>query len=308
MTDNLKKVMVTGASGFIGQHCLPRLVAKGFEVHAISSRSEIRTTAQGVHWHCFDLLNAANCIEAVRIIRPTHLLHLAWIATPGVFWNSEDNLHWLAKGTELVQAFYQYGGKRALGVGSCAEYAWNHDDYNEASTPLRPATVYGRCKLAMSQALETASVVGGGTWAWARLFFPYGPGEPADRLIPTVIRGLLGGEPVACTHGLQVRDFVFVEDVADALVALLDSSVSGAFNIGSGAATTVREVVSVIAARLGGLELVQFGARQAPEGDPEYVVADISKLKESLGWRPAFSLDAGVERSISAWREHLALT
>lgn len=301
-----KKVMVTGASGFIGSRCLPLLAAAGFDVHAVTSRSGAIATDTRVSWHRCDLLDPVACAEAVETIGPTHLLHLAWIATPREFWSSAANLRWLASGVALIDEFYRRGGKRAVGVGTCAEYAWETTDCNETSTALKPDTVYGRCKLALGLAFEAAAAIHAGSAAWARLFFPYGPGESAERFIPTVIRGLLRGEFVNCTHGRQIRDFVFVDDVAAALTALLDSPASGAFNVGSGIPMTLRDVVAIITARLGRAELVRFGARQPPASDPERVVSNIEKLKQQVGWRPAVGIEAGIDRSIAAWRERLA--
>lgn len=255
-----------------------------------------------VLWHRINLLDPAVCAEAIATIRPTDLLHLAWIATPGVFWNSSENLRWLVSSIELVQAFCKQGGRRVLGIGTCAEYEWGHDTCVEASTPLKPSTIYGRCKLSLALATEAVAEANGISAAWARLFFPYGPGEPADRLIPSVIRGLLRRERVSCTHGRQIRDFVFVEDVADALVTLLESSAIGSFNVGSGEPSSLRDVVSIITARLGHPELIQFGSRPTPPNDPDQLVADIGRLQRELGWRPKISFEQGIDRTIAAYR------
>lgn len=301
-----KKVLVTGASGFIGTRCLPRLIDKGYEVHAVTSRTAPPAINTRIVWHRCDMLDAATCVELVETVRCSHLLHLAWIAVPGKFWGSPDNLGWLAAGVQMADAFYRNGGLRALGSGTCAEYAWGSEDCDECTTPLHPDTVYGRCKLALGLALEAAAAVHGASAAWARLFFPYGHGEPVERLIPAVIRGLLRGEHVDCTHGRQIRDFVYVDDVAAALVELLDSEAQGAFNVGSGIGISLRDIVATITARLGRADLVRFGARQPPPGDPERVVANIGRLKQQIGWQPAYSAGAGIDATIAAWRERLA--
>lgn len=301
-----KKVLVTGASGFIGSRCLQLLIARGYEVHAVTSQPVPGASAAPITWHRCDLLDPSATVALIERVRASHLLHLAWIAVPGKFWGSPDNLRWLAAGVALMDAFYRNGGRRVLGTGTCAEYAWGTEDCVEAGTPLRPETVYGRCKLSLSLALEASAAVHGGTAAWARLFFPYGPGEPAERLIPAVIRGLLSNEVVECTHGRQIRDFIYVDDVAAALVVLLDSGVQGAFNVGSGLGLTLQEVVALVTARLDHADLVRFGARQPPPGDPERVVANADKLRQQTGWQPAYSVEAGIDATIAAWRNRLA--
>lgn len=299
--------MLTGASGFIGRHCVPRLVAQGYEVHAVSARSSAAKDSFGVRWHRFDLQDADACARAVEVIAPTHLLHLAWIATPGVFWRSEANLGWLASGVRLIDAFYRRGGERAVGVGTCAEYAWSSEQSVEGRTRLEPDTIYGRCKLALGLAFDAAAQIHGRGAAWARLFFPYGPGEPDGRLIPAVVRALLKGEAVECTHGRQMRDFVYIDDVADALVTLLGSTAGGAFNIGGGRGMALRDVVGAIVAQLGHPELVKFGAREPPPGDPQYVVADIARIGRETGWQPKVMIEDGIARTIAAWRDRIQL-
>lgn len=300
-----RTVLVTGASGFIGSRCLERLRDKGFEVHALSSRAVAADAGPAATWHQLDLLAPGAAPALLSQLRPTHLLHLAWCAKPGEFWASEENFLWLSASQDLFRAFYANGGRRAVGAGTCAEYQWGEEDCDEQSTPLHPDTIYGRCKLAAALVLEAAAIAGRGSSAWARVFVPYGPGEPSGRFIPSLIRGLLRGEPVACSHGRQIRDFIHVDDVAGGLVALLSGDAGGAFNIATGRATSLREIAERVIARLGRADLVQFGARPAPPGDPLRVVADMSRTKSAIGWQAGMSLEQGIDHAIAAWRERL---
>lgn len=306
-SSDARRVLLTGAAGFVGSRCMSRLVAAGYEVHAVGHRSVHAPGERAVTWHQVDLTDGAACERAIGEIAPSHMLHLAWIATPGVFWRSPENLAWLAAGVRLVDAFFRRGGIRAVGVGTCAEYEWSAEDSIEGRTPLSPDTIYGRCKLALGLAFEAAAQVHSRSAAWARLFFPYGPGEAQARLIPAVISGLLRSEQVQCTHGTQVRDFVHVDDVADALVALVGSEAQGAFNVGSGVGRTLREVVAEIVKQVGLADHVIFGARQPPAGDPPHVVADISRIRRELGWQPKVGIEAGIASAIEAWRDRIKM-
>lgn len=289
----MKRVLVTGAGGFIGSRCLPLLEARGFEVHAVSTQS-----TRGPAWHRCNLLDSSECEALLERVRPSHLLHLAWVSQPGLFWTSRANVDWLAAGTRLVERFYALGGARAIGVGSCAEYGDSDRPCLEDVTAIAPRTAYGEAKAAMSEALRRAAR-GRGDWAWARIFHPYGPDEPRGRFIPALIDGLLRRERVACTEGWQVRDFVNVEDAAAACVALVDSGVSGAYNVGSGDGCSLRELAQIIVAELGHGELLRFGERSSPAHDPPYVVADIRKLRDAVGWSPRITLQEGICRSIA---------
>ncbi len=298
----MKSVLVTGATGFIGRHSLPRLRALGYEVHAVSNQPSPQKFIEDVTWHCANLLEPGEITALMSRVRPTHLLHFAWYAVPGKFWTAPENLAWVKATVSLMQAFSDQGGQRAVMAGSCAEYDWNFDVCSEASTPCRPATLYGACKYSAQVLLDAWSKQVGMSSAWGRIFFLYGPGEYPSRLVPAVIASLIHGEPARCTHGNQVRDFMHVEDVAAAFVMLLDSDVSGAVNIASGISVSLRDVIYTIADYLNQRSLVQLGVIPAPTGEPQTLVADISRLRNEVGFSPRYSLKEGIAATIESMR------
>ncbi|MGQ0512285.1 MAG: NAD-dependent epimerase/dehydratase family protein [Betaproteobacteria bacterium] len=290
------RVLVTGARGFIGRRCLPLLAARGYEVHAVSAAEAPSDPA----WHRCDLLDPVQRDSLLARVEPSHLLHLAWITKPGVFWHSPDNARWLEASVGLVERFYAVGGKRVLGVGSCAEYAASEDPCDEARTPIAPVIPYGKAKAAMQEALRAS---GYDDWAWARVFFPYGPGDAPGRFIPDLIDSLLSRRSFDCTHGTQIRDFIFIDDVAEACVALLDSDCSGAYNVGSGRGTTLRELAAAAVAQLGHAELIRFGARPPPAHDAARVVANVARIGRDLRWSPRIDIEEGLRRCIAARKD-----
>lgn len=301
----MSSVLVTGASGLVGRHALSALAERGYDVHAVT-RAEAPPGPSAVQWHRADLLDPAQGTALVERLRASHLLHLAWCTTPGEYWTSSDNVMWLEATLRLVRSFAAAGGRRAVLAGTCAEYDLDHGFCSEDLTPLRPATLYGTCKHAVQQVTSAVAAGVGVSFAWGRIFFLYGPGEHPARLMPSVIRPLLRGQPAECTHGLQVRDFLHVSDVAKAFVHLVDNSdAKGSFNVGSGEPVRIRALVDRIAALLGRPDLVRFGARAAPPGESPLIVADVRRL-ESAGWRPAVPLDAGLERTVAWWRDREA--
>ncbi len=294
----MKRVLVTGASGFVGRHTLAPLRTRGFEVHAISRRPPSTSAAV---WHEADILAADQLALIVESVLPTHLLHLAWYAEPGLYWRSPRNLDYVAASLALVRAFAESGGSRFVGAGTCAEYEWAEPRLAEATTRLRPATLYGASKHATRLLTEMFASEAGFSAAWGRIFFLYGPYERAARLVPSIVRALLAGEPARCSPGTQRRDFLFVEDVADALVALLDSGVTGAVNVSSGAALAVATIATRVGELMGRPELVKLGALPAV-AEPSTIEGDIARLAGEVGWQPRVSLDAGLERTIEWWR------
>jgi nucleoside-diphosphate-sugar epimerase len=300
----MKRVLVTGASGFIGRHSLSRLVEAGYEVHAVFRRRAEHGPGRDVRWYNADLLreDAANAL--LEQVRPTHLLHFAWYAVPGKYWTAPENLDWVKATANLMQGFERIGGERAVMAGSCAEYDWKFDYCSEALTPCRPATFYGACKHAAHVLLDAWSQRSGISSAWGRIFYLYGPGEPPSRLVPSVIGSLLRDEPAQCTHGGQVRDFMYVEDVAAAFVALLDSRVQGAVNIASGSAVAIKDVVNAIADFLDKHDLVRLGAIPVPAGEPDALIADTERLRNEVGFSPSCDLPQGIARTV----EHIRTT
>jgi nucleoside-diphosphate-sugar epimerase len=312
----MSTVLVTGASGLVGRAAVPALVERGYEVHAVTRRARPvpPDLSQGggaggvderVVWHQqVDLLDAAQTTALTERVRPSHLLHLAWEVTPGAFWTSPLNRRWLDASLTLLEAFGAAGGQRAVMVGTCAEYAPPPDGRCvEGTTPIAPSTAYGACKGALGIMLPAfARQSGVASTAWARLFYLYGPGEPPARLVPSAILSLLRDASMPCTHGQQVRDFLYVEDAAEALVALLDSAVTGSVNVASGRPTTLRALLSTIGAQLGREHLLQVGARPAAPDEPPVLVADVTRLTREVGWTPRTSLDDGVRQTIAWWQ------
>lgn len=297
----MKIVLVTGASGFIGRHALPFLRKAGYEVHAVFSKSH---PADQVHWHQTDLLSQAQATALLEKIRPTHLLHFAWYAEHGKFWNSPLNLSWTEASLHLLHEFIRLGGKRFVGAGTCAEYEWAHEIYSE-ETACRSDSLYGTCKAALHQIAEKYCKQSNVSCAWGRIFHLFGPHESPTRFIAFLIQKLLKKETVPCSHGEQIRDFLHVEDVAHAFVALLSSPVEGAINIASGKGVKLKEISQLLGEKLQGSELIQLGALQTPHQDLPSLVANTQRLSLEVGWQPTHTLEERLMQTIDWWRAHV---
>jgi nucleoside-diphosphate-sugar epimerase len=303
----MRKVLITGAGGFLGRHCLPHLAARADEVHAVvrpdSPPMALEASCQfhTVHVHRANLLDPSAVEGLATKVQASHLLHLAWVATSGEYWTSPENQAWVDASLRLLRAFAEHGGRRAVLAGTCAEYDWAAGRCREDWTPLKPASLYGECKNALRERAEAYARRAGLGVAWARLFFLYGPREAPRRLVPTVARALLRGEPALCSSGVQRRDFLHVEDAATALVDLLRSDLAGPVNIGSGKAVPVHAVVRRLAALVGRPDLLRLDALPATN-EAALVVADVSRLREDVGWAPRFALDFGLAQTVEWWK------
>jgi len=297
----MKKVLVTGANGFIGRYTLPLLVQAGFDVHALSLRSE-PFEVDGVSWHKVDLMDFPAVDALLHELQAAHLLHLAWYTEHGMFWHAAENLQWVACSLNFLKCFVECGGKRVVMAGSCAEYDWSMGHCLEQDTICNPATLYGASKHSLHQIAEAYCVQSDVSFAWGRIFFLYGPGEVASRFVPAVINGVLRHEKVSCSDGAQVRDFMHVEDVASAFTFLLESHLTGAVNVASGEPCTLKEIGEEIMHQVKGDGRVEFGALPNRQGEPAVLTADVSRLRDELGWNPHFTLKTGIADSICWWK------
>jgi len=302
-----RTVLLTGASGFVGQPTLDALLAHGFEVHAVSRRTPAATRNR-VTWHSVDLLEAKARRKVIAQTKPTYLLHLAWYVEHGKFWAAPENTDWLDASLDLLRLFGEFGGQRALLSGTSAEYDWKRDGsapFRETD-PCLPNTSYGQAKLALFERGTKLAGSAGFSLAWARFFLMFGIWEDPRRFIPSIIRGLLADEPIALTSGRQIRDFLDTRDVAAALATILDSAMSGAVNIGSGRAVSLRQVAEMLAAIAGRSgKLLSFGALPDREGEPTSLVGDITRLTKETGYKSAGTLEQRLAECLEWHRQHM---
>ena len=298
----MSRVLVTGATGFVGRPTVIALVRAGHEVHAVGRRAPDRRSAD-VRWHEADLL--ADGSGAARLLADSGaevLVHLAWYTEHARFWTAPENLDWVRATLLLLREFARTDcGRRVVMAGTCAEYQWNRAVYTEHDL-CAPRTLYGAAKHGLHLIAESFAALEGISFAWARLFFLYGPGEPPGRFVPCIARQLLGRQPARMTTGAQVRDFLHVTDAGSALGALATSELEGAVNIASGAGVSLFDLAQLIAQHTGGLEHLQVGVIASRPDEPPSLIANVTRLRQAVGWQPAIPLGEGIADSVARQR------
>lgn len=294
----MNKVLVTGASGFVGRHTLPLLLEQGYEVCAVGRGTRPDFLDSQISWHTADLLDTASHANLFSATKPTHLLHLAWYAIPGKYWTSQENFYWTQASLSLVRNFREGGGQYLVCAGTCAEYDWSQGSCVEERTPLKSSSPYSTCKNTLQELLALYSTQTEMSFSWGRIFFVYGPHEPLSKLVSSVILSLKDGKAVPCSHGRQMRDYIYIKDVAAAFVRLLGGNGAGCVNISSGNPVSIKHVVEYIAKFFGREELIEWGAIPTSENDPPLLVGDNRKLQTCLEWSPEYSLEKGLDETI----------
>jgi nucleoside-diphosphate-sugar epimerase len=274
------KVLITGASGFIGTYVLKCLQSSNIDAVVVG---RTRPACYLGDFIKTDLLEISDFNNLVTKANASHLIHLAWYAEHGSYWTSSLNLRWVESTIRLAEAFCLAGGQHIVAAGTCAEYDWTYGYCIEEKTPLIPATLYGTSKDAARRLLMSLCAIHKVTCAWARIFMPYGPGEDSRRLIPALNNVFNFKQPPFAVGSSSFRDLLHVEDVASGFISLLNSRAHGEFNICSGNPTQISEVIELLANARNQDPRIMLDHSVTRIGEPLMLVGENKKLT-LLGW------------------------
>ncbi len=269
------KVLVTGATGFVGRQVLRALASRGVStrvvirdgtharLEAIQGMERVVTTqdlfAEDRQWW-------AEVCDGIDII-----IHTAWYAEPGNYRHSPKNMDCLLGTLQMGRGAVMAGVRRVVGLGTCLEYD-TREGMLTVESPLRPRTPYAGAKAAAYTALANWLPMQGTEFAWCRIFYLYGEGEDGRRLVPYLHAKLAAGEPAELTSGIQIRDFLDVREAGDMIASIALGTQQGAINICSGVPVTVRQLAWRIADEWGRRDLLRFNVRLDHASDPPCVV------------------------------------
>jgi nucleoside-diphosphate-sugar epimerase len=271
------KIFLTGATGFVGRHLLRELTSRGHQVRIVVR--SLNHLDERINKEQIEVMETEDLFEEsldrleVLCMGCDIVIHAAWFAEPGQYLTAPVNLNCLEGTVRLAKAFAFNKGRRFIGLGSCAEYQPSMKPLN-VNSPLHPTTLYAACKISTFYTLTHFFEGQAIDFAWCRLFYLYGEGEDARRLVPYLHQQLNNGHPALLSSGNQIRDFIDVTRAAQMIVDIVLGDSTGPKNICTGKATSVREMAESIAQQYGRVHLLEFGARQDNLFDPPMIVGD----------------------------------
>jgi UDP-glucose 4-epimerase len=299
-----KRVLVTGASGFVGTHLLDALAASAAEV-AIVTRNPAHARPAG-NVFVGNISDKGFLSQVVQDWSPQIIFHLAGARERGLEREAFDqsiaanltgtlNLLFAARDVPRLECLV------ILGTGE--EYGGNRAPFIE-SMRESPISAYSFAKQCATQLSQLMHVSFGLPVAVLRPAVAYGPGQASDMFLPALIQTLLRGEEFRMTPGGQSRDYVYVDDLVDAILrsGLCPQAAGEIINIGSGQATRIAELVDRVQAQLGESGRVRKGALPYRNGEPMEYLLDIGKARRLLDWQPRTSLEEGLQRTIDWYR------
>ena len=266
----MSRVLLTGGAGFVGRHVAAALRAQGDAVGALV-RPGAATPDGAERIEVDDVFALGRGWWREACAGADALVHCAWIAEPGAYLDHPANYDCLSGTLEMARGAAGAGLGRVVGIGTCLEYDLTHRVLS-TETPLAPATPYAACKAASFLALSQILPRAGTRFAWARLFHLHGAGEDPRRLAGHLHERLAAGLPVELSHGRQIRDYMDVSDAARAIARLVHARTEGPVNVCSGVPVSLRQLATGIAEGYGRRDLLRFGAREAPPGEPDCIV------------------------------------
>ena len=272
----MKRILLTGATGFVGRQVLKRLssitevelsvIVRPFKAHQIKDIAVIKKVIL-----TDDLFKESQAWWESVCHDIDLVIHCAWYAEPGKYLNSSKNMDCLIGSLMLVQGAARAGVKKILGLGSCLEYNLDKEVL-DVGTELKPNTLYAATKVSLYEAWKLYLKQEKIDFIWCRLFYLYGEGEDARRLVAYIRKQIKQDKDVLLTEGNQVRDYLDVSVAGEKIASLALGKERGLYNICSGQGVTIKSLAIKIAKEEGKVGLLKFGAVDRKDGDPLVVV------------------------------------
>jgi nucleoside-diphosphate-sugar epimerase len=282
----MPKIVILGATGFLGSPIADLFETKGWEVITFSRNESARSMRREF---LVDLFDEATLKLAISQVKPDVVLSTAWETEHGKFWTNESNIDYRNATLRFAELSFQAGVETFIGLGTMSEYGISPGYCNADVTPLISNDIYSKSKIETGLELKKIGETFGGKTHWARVFQAFGPNEKSERFVPGLITKLQNETEFSIRTPNFEMDWIHTADVASAIVFMLENKVNHFVDIGTGEGTTVKDLSELICEEFGlNANLLDYSG-QIPGHKKKAVVHKDSQLL-SLGWRPTESL------------------
>ena len=270
------RVLLTGATGFVGQQVLKSLKQQNAYVRIIT-RNQTNVGAADDTVITKDIFLETQTWWELQLENIDIVIHAAWFVEPGKYLNAVENVNCLQGSLRLAKAFIKSNAKHFVGIGTCFEYDLNGEILT-TKTRLNPTTLYAATKTSLFLTLSQLLPPLGKTYSWCRLFYLYGENEDPRRIVPYLHQQLSAGHKAILSSGEQIRDFLNITEAGDRITKTALQQLSGPVNICSGTPITIQALAEQIADEYGRRDLLNFGMRPDNLQDPPSVVGEPTPL------------------------------
>lgn len=286
----MKKVIVTGINGLIGQYISKPLEELGFEVFGIGTKSIKKS-----NYFSMDLNDHIELENIFQEIKPEYLIHLAWDTKKG-YLESEANFDLLYSSIKMLKYFKENGGKKAVFIGTCFEYKFKDTPLKE-NDELNPTTIYAKTKNYLREVSELYSIKNNIDFCWGRVFYTYGNNENPNRLFPHIINSLKEDKKVSINYSQLKKDYIFAGDIAKSIALIIDSNVNGIINLCTSNTISLEEIALTIAKKFNKINLLELKKLNTEE--PKIIVGDNSRLVNEIGFKNFITVGEWVNKYLN---------
>ncbi len=294
------RVFITGGTGFIGKNVVNQLEKEGFSILLLTRASKENIfsiiKSKKVDIVSGDLSDINKWETKLKQFKPDTTIHLAWEEIPD--YGVETSIKNLKYGLNLFEELAEIGCKKIICTGSCWEYGKNQGKISE-DLPVKFSNAFTAAKNALHWLGREIAKENNIQFIWTRLFYVYGPGQRVNSLIPYIIKCVKEGKKPKIRTPSVRNDFIYVKDVAKAIVAILENcNQSTVYNIGSGYSTSIQDIVKIVYSELNLQYKPKDKVFKSYNIDFDYFWADISKIKKEVGWEPKITIEEGIQKII----------
>jgi nucleoside-diphosphate-sugar epimerase len=283
------KILIIG-NGFLATSIVDKLESEGHEILIFSRTQSTRVKPQQVLGNIFDFE------DFVKVLawNPQVVINTAWITTPGVYRHDPSNFQYAEFVTNLTKAVVNSNVEHLVILGTCAEYGLQNGPSTAGVTKLSPTTLYAQQKVIALNSAKDLTQGSDMRFTWARIFYPYGPNQDLNRLIPRLIHSLRNREPIVLADVSSVYDWITTRDIASAISWILGNKLPAEIDIGTSFGVTNLELLTTLEKLVGTVNLPHPQLQHDYGLNEVFVTGKNSPLLKS-GWSAKDSLSSGLE-------------